>query len=33
MMIAFEKQFSIPMDSKSVAGAIGDTISGNDRVV
>lgn len=30
---AFEKQFSFAMDSKAVAGAIGDTISGNERVV
>ena len=30
---AFENQFSFAMDSKSVAGAIGDTVSGNERVV
>lgn len=30
---AFKRQYSIGMDTKSVAGTIGDTISGNDRVV
>lgn len=30
---AFKQQYTIGMDTKSVAGAIGDTVSGNDRVV
>lgn len=30
---AFKRQYTIGMDTKSVAGAIGDTVSGNDRVV
>lgn len=30
---AFKNQYTIKMDTKSVATAIGDTISGNDRVV